>query len=96
MEGIIFEDYIDFEWDISNETKNWNKHAVTKLECEQVFFNKPLLIYEDIKHSQKESRMYVLGQTDETRKLFIVFTVRNKRIRIISARSMRKKRASIL
>lgn len=91
MEEIIFKDCAGFEWDVSNETKNWEKHAVTKWECEQVFFNKPLLLYEDNKHSQQESRMYVLGQTDERRKLFIVFTIRHKRIRIISARSMSKK-----
>jgi uncharacterized protein len=91
MEEIIFNNCIGFEWDISNETKNWKKHAVTKWECEQVFFNKPLLIYEDKKHSQKENRAYVLGQTDQGRKLFIVFTIRNRRLRIISARSMSKK-----
>jgi len=91
MEGTVIKDYIGFEWDVFNETKNWEKHAVTKWECEQVFFNKPLLFYDDIKHSQKENRVYVLGQTDENRKLFIVFTVRSKRIRVISARSMSKK-----
>jgi uncharacterized DUF497 family protein len=91
MEETIIKNCIGFEWDIFNETKNWEKHAVTKWECEQVFFNKPLLCYEDIKHSQKENRMYILGQTDENRKLFVVFTVRNKQIRVISARSMSKK-----
>lgn len=86
MEEIIVKNCIGFEWDVFNETKNWKKHAVTKWECEQVFLNKPLLFYEDSKHSQTENRMYVLGQTDEKRKLFIVFTVRNNHIRAISAR----------
>ena len=91
MEEIFVSDYIGFEWDAFNETKNWQKHTVTKWECEQVFFNTPLLCYEDVKHSQEEKRLYVLGQTDEHRYLFVVFTVRNQLIRVISARTMSKK-----
>lgn len=93
MEDIkkIFEDCSGFQWDASNENKNWNKHAVSKWECEQVFFNTPLLVYEDLKHSQEEQRIYSLGQTDQGRKLFMIFTIRNNLIRIISARSMSKK-----
>lgn len=95
MKETIIKDWLGFEWDASNEMKNWEKHAVRKLECEQVFFNKPLLLHEDKKHSQKENRMYVLGQTNEKRKLFIVFTIRDKQIRVISARSMNKKERAL-
>ncbi len=79
-----------FEWDSGNKTKNYKKHKVSNIECEQVFFNRPLIIEVDVKHSAIEDRFYVLGQTDKSRKLFIAFTVRDKLIRIISARDMIK------
>ncbi len=80
-----------FDWDRNNIEKIWAKHNVSPFECEQVFFNKPLVAQDDIKHSQKEVRYYVLGQTDKKRLLFVVFTIRNKLIRVISARDMSKK-----
>ena len=80
-----------FEWDQYNSQKNWEKHKVTPAECEQVFFNQPIVILEDIKHSLSEKRFYALGKTDLRRKLFIVFTIRNNLIRVISARNMNKK-----
>ena len=80
-----------FEWDQYNSQKNWEKHKVTPAECEQVFFNQPIVIVEDIKHSQSEKRFYALGETDLRRRLFIVFTIRNNLIRVISARNMNKK-----
>ena len=80
-----------FEWDKGNIKKNWETHGVTFLECEEVFFNQPLIVQGDEVHSQEEIRYYVLGQTDRERRLFIVFTIRNKKIRVISARDMNRK-----
>jgi uncharacterized DUF497 family protein len=80
-----------FEWDEANVEKNWCAHRVSPNEAEQVFFNKPLLTGDDTKHSQKEKRYYVLGQTDQGRLLFIAFTVRQPNIRVISARDMSRK-----
>src|SRR5580698_9642227 len=80
-----------FEWDKDNLTKNWEKHRVTFWECEEIFFNQPLLMAEDVKHSHQEERYYALGKTDGERFLFAVFTVRHKHIRIISARDMNRK-----
>ncbi len=80
-----------FEWDESNREKNWIAHQVTVGECEEVFFNLPLLLQPDPAHSQTEVRYYVLGQTNAGRRLFIVFTLRSNKIRIISARDMSRK-----
>ena len=80
-----------FDWDEGNVNKNWEKHEVSRIECEQVFFNKLYVIGDDPKHSKKENRWYLLGQTDQDRYLFIVFTIRSKLIRVISARDMNKK-----
>ncbi len=77
-----------FEWDQGNITKNWDKHDVSTGECEQIFFNKPLIVKRDREHSKIENRYYVLGRTNMNRLLFVVFTVRNEKIRIISARDM--------
>ena len=33
-----------FEWDKNNIDKNWEKHHVTPMESEQIFFNNPLLV----------------------------------------------------
>ncbi len=80
-----------FQWDDGNIDKNWQKHKVKNSECEEVFFNQPLMIGHDHKHSTAEKRYFVLGQTDTGRKLFIVFTIRAEKIRVISARNMTKK-----
>ena len=80
-----------FDWDEGNLEKNWISHKVTASECEQIFFNLPLVVADDIKHSQKENRLYALGQTDANRLLFLVFTIRQKLIRVISARDMNRK-----
>ena len=80
-----------FEWDEGNQTKNWIKHQVSPSECEEVFFNLPLLLLNDVQHSQEEKRFYVLGKTNADRKLFISFTIRATKIRVISARDMSRK-----
>ncbi len=79
---------ISFEWDDFNQHKSWKKHGVTKQEAEQVFMCSPLLVLDDEKHSDVESRYYVLGKTQENKKLFVVFTIRNNKLRIVSARIM--------
>jgi uncharacterized protein len=80
-----------FEWDKYNSEKIRKKHGVTSVECEQVFFNLPVIAGEDKKHSEIENRFYVLGQKDSGRLLFLVFTVRKDKLRVISARDMNKK-----
>lgn len=83
-----------FEWDEGNARKN-EKHGVTASEAEQVFFNQPLLMLEDARHSQVELRFHALGITHTGRKLHITFTVRGTRIRVISARDMHRKERNI-
>ena len=84
-----------FDWDEGNLVKNWEKHRVSASECEQLFFNSPLVAGLDEKHSKREPRYYALGMTDAKRRLFIVFTVRDKLIRIISARDLSRKERKV-
>ena len=79
-----------FEWDDGNSNKNFYLHNVTDGECEDMFFNLSLIIAANKAHSRSEKRFFALGRTDANRWLFIAFTVRNKLIRVISARDMTK------
>ena len=86
-----------FNWDTGNERKSADKHSVSQLEAEQLFFNEPLLLLPDNKHSDRESRYHALGVTDEGRQLHITFTLREDStlIRVISARPMHRKERKI-
>jgi uncharacterized protein len=86
----IIENCEGFEWDDGNSNKNFYLHNVTDGECEDLFFNLPLIIAADKAHSAAEKRFFALGRTDANRRIFIAFTVRNKLIRVISARDMTK------
>ena len=88
--------YIGFDWDEGNARKN-EKHGVSKSEVEQVFLNMPLLLSEDLKHSQRESRFHALGRTDQDRWLQVTFTERasGTLIRPISARTMSRKERAV-
>jgi uncharacterized DUF497 family protein len=65
--------------------------TITDAECEEIFFNDPLVAGADPKQSKRERRYYALGQTDAGRPLFIAFTIRKNLIRVISGRDMTKK-----
>jgi len=88
---------VGFDWDAGNERKSVDKHGVTRAEAEQPFFNEPLLVLEDDRHSARESRFHALGRTNEMRRLHITFTLRaeNTLIRIISARDMSVKERAV-
>ena len=91
----LVKDCEGFHWDKGNAEKNFIKHQVTPSESEQIFFNQPLLIVDDLGHSNQEKRFYALGQTDAARLLFVSFMVRNKLIRVISARTMSRQERRI-
>jgi len=79
-----------FDWDRGNVDKNWRRHHVAFYECEEIFFNEPVL-FPNPKHSAAEARYYAWGRTARWRMLTISFTVRGNKIRVISARDMNRK-----
>lgn len=83
-----------FEWDQGNIEKNLIKHNVTNQEAEEIFINDPHFIFEDQKHSIREKRYMIWGVTSQGKKLSIIFTIRQDKIRIISARDMHKSERS--
>ena len=86
-----------FDWDSGNSRKSADKHDVSQSEAEQLFFNAPLLLLPDGKHSHKEARYHALGRPDTARHLHVTFTLRSggTLIRVISARDMHRKERAI-
>ena len=74
---------IGFDWDKGNVDKSQEKHDVSAAESEQVFFNQPLMVVEDVQHSQAELRFHAFGVTDSNRQLHITFTVRADRKSVV-------------
>jgi uncharacterized DUF497 family protein len=90
---ISLADIHGFQWDQGNNRKSADKHGVSQSEAEQVFFNQPLLLVADDRHSPVEVRFNALGKTDDSRCLHVTFTLRShdRLIRVISARDMNRK-----
>jgi uncharacterized protein len=83
---------IGFDRDDGNARKNENQQVFVA-ESDQVFFNAPLLLLADAKHSNRELRFHALGKTDQGRPLHLTFTLRQAgaKIRVISSRDMHRK-----
>lgn len=80
-----------FQWDQGNNEKNWVKHGVTQGEIEEALFNRPLIIALGDQRRETTPRYYALGKSDSSRLLFLVFTIRDDLIRVISARPMSRR-----
>jgi uncharacterized DUF497 family protein len=94
---IDFDLIVGFDWDEGNRRKNEVKHSVSQIEAEEVFFNSPLLVNADDKHSREEMRYFALGVSNSNRKITIVFTLRanGSLIRVISARDQHRKERNL-
>ena len=89
------ESIVGFEWDDGNIHKNETKHGLKWTIIEEVFFNEPLLVVEDFKHSVHECRCVAIGKNNFGDLITVIFTVRKQHIRVISARAMSKKERMI-
>ena len=85
-----------FDWDDGNARKN-DKHGVGQAQAEEIFFNQPLLMLDDLLHREQEARYHALGKTLDGRLLHVTFTLRGggTLIRVISARDMHRKERSV-
>lgn len=87
---------IVFQWDKGNADKNIQKHAVTPEEAEQIFFDPHKRQYTDVTHSTNQEQRYLLiGQTRADRLLFVVYTIRDNTIRVISVRDLNRKEKAL-
>jgi len=88
---MILPDPLDFQWDKGNTEKNLVKHGVSSGEVEEAFFDENRVTFTDVLHSDDEERFRLVGKTFGGRLLFIVFTIRNQILRVISARDINRK-----
>jgi uncharacterized protein len=79
-----------FEWDERKEKENRQKHRVSFKEAETVFYDLYSITIPDPDYSFDEARFIDIGISDKNRLLVVIYTERNDRIRIISARKATK------
>ncbi len=86
--------FSSFDWDEGNRDK-CQKHGVSIDEIEHVLMHAETMITPDPKNPGGESRFLAIGQTQDGRHTFVVFTPRPRatgtRLRPISARYMHQR-----
>ncbi|PIQ82124.1 MAG: hypothetical protein COV76_05125 [Candidatus Omnitrophica bacterium CG11_big_fil_rev_8_21_14_0_20_64_10] len=90
----FFKEPLEFEWDAGNREKNFLKHRVSTTECEEVFFDPHKRMIREVLFpagGRRERRHVLIGRTSEKRVLYVVFTMRTGRIRVISARDLSRR-----
>ena len=84
----------EFDWDEGNSEKP-KKHGLTLTETEEAFFDENKVMFTDWEHSATEQRITLLGKNKRGRLLNITYTIRAKKIRIITARSVNRKEVQL-
>jgi uncharacterized DUF497 family protein len=74
-----------FEWDDVKAARNWLDHHVSFEMAREVFKDIFAVEWEDDGQDGAEARFVTVGMV-ENRLLFVAYTLRSERIRIISAR----------
>jgi uncharacterized DUF497 family protein len=86
---IVLKD-LEFDWDEGNLNKIQERFLIVEVEA---FFDQTLFVIEDSSHSRYERRFIATGYGPNERAMFVCFTLRSNKIRVISARYMRAKEA---
>ena len=75
-----------FEWDGSKASTNWRRHGVS-FELAMTVFRDPFAVERfDDREDYGEQRFVLIGMAEGQILLFVAYTEREERIRIISAR----------
>ena len=82
-----------FEWDDEKAAINLKKHGVSFQTAALVFYDENRIEMYDSEHSLEEDRYNTIGMVEDV--LFVVYTERKERLRIISARLANKKERSM-
>lgn len=75
---------VKFEWDEEKNKLNYKKHGIRFESAVLVFDDEYRIDLYDEAHSEFEDRFNTIGMVDDV--LFVVYTERMDRIRLISAR----------
>ena len=81
---------LEFEWDRKKSEINYIKHGISFDEAITVFDDEFAAFLQDPDHSLTEDRHILIGYSNYNNLLFISFTERNDKIRLISARKATK------
>ena len=83
---------LEFEWDEEKNLKNIAKHGINFYKAKELFARP----YEIIESNKYEEERYILvGKSEEGIFISIIYTLREDRIRIISARISKKREIKI-
>ena len=85
---------MDFEWDEDKAKLNEQKHGVTFREAELAFEDENAVEIYDELNSDEEIRFQIIALSP-ARLLFVAFTLRDEKIRLISARKADAKQVKI-
>jgi len=81
-----------FEWDRWNEPKIELKHDIKKFDAEQIFHSRSFRVLgKQVSPASSEERYGIVGRLQDGRILHVTFTIRNRRIRVISVRPAKKR-----
>ncbi len=72
------------EWDDQKNQINKKKHGIFFEDAARIFLDDNRIEYYDEFHSEFEDRIRVIGRVDEF--LFVIYTERGEKCRLISAR----------
>jgi uncharacterized DUF497 family protein len=85
---------MEFEWDKEKAVANFKKHGVSFEEAELAFEDENAIEIFDELNSDEEIRFQIIALSP-IRLLFVAFTAREEKIRIISARKASAKQVKI-
>jgi len=81
---------VEFEWDPTKAADNLAKHGVSFQEATTVFDDVLSVTVPDPDHSVEENRLIIVGLSHRGRLLIVSHAERGDRIRIISARELKR------
>ena len=81
---------MEFEWDLSKEKTNLEKHGISFLEAIECFSDQNGIQFIDSSHSDSEERFYWVGKDSQGRVLTTRFVKRGNKIRIFGSAEWRK------
>ena len=73
---------LELDWDEGN-IGHLARHAIATVEAEQVILNRPLDLESYVRNG--EERIAQVGETDAGRVLVVISTVRNSKVRVVTA-----------
>jgi uncharacterized protein len=95
MKPELLSRFTGFEWNEKKGKSNFRKHGIAFNEAQGAFYDKSSALVKIIREGLSEERYILIGKTDKGRLITVVLTIREPKIRIISARHPKPKEVKI-